>query len=553
MSEQTITSSPVNSPDVLMNKPLSRQVDVTVETSILEPVSHSFNSFTGGFTTFNLPAKAVLDAPNCALMFSLRQQANQAGNLVAYNYAVGGAGCIRRMSVRVGGNLMSTLDFVGEYMNIKKNYMRQEIKEGILDNRLLSSNGLENRIANGNIAAGAANLAFHQLYNPECDQPSSFGKTNTAGAVLHQTQIAKCIASAAGQTPEIIIKLSDVFEIFKENKLPLLAMAQTQIEIEWAPAGDPNAGNGTAIRECPLIDALIPASANVGVGAPARLQNCAVFMNTPTLLCDYIHYDETERQKIFNAINSPGGMALHFSEVMHTRGTNPQSTLADGGGTGTERIESQHILGLSQKEIKKMYCVKRYDQRTPRGVAELNAEGGVGIKQHLNILYNQFNSQDIIGETYNFFINNERVYDKDVSNKSLAHDYASQCHNHYAVPSIYYGTNNYNANSTRILFDQDMVSGAYVANANVTGRSKKYLAGSQSIIGLNLDKYNDMGSVPGNGVRIGSAPISFNYSRLATQNAVAGQGNTAALNLDFFLVYRRSLVIRPLGVDVSDS
>ena len=98
-----------------------------------------------------------------------------------------------------------------------------------------------------------------------------------------------------------------------------------------------------------------------------------------------------------------------------------------------------------------------------------------------------------------------------------------------------------------------MVSGAYNAEVNTAGRSKKYLAGSQSIIGLNLDKYNDMGSVPGNGVRIGSAPISFNYSRLATQNATVGQGNTAALNLDFFLVYRRSLVIRPLGVDVSDS
>ena len=98
-----------------------------------------------------------------------------------------------------------------------------------------------------------------------------------------------------------------------------------------------------------------------------------------------------------------------------------------------------------------------------------------------------------------------------------------------------------------------MVSGVYVANANVTGRSKKYLAGSQSIIGLNLDKYNDMGSAPGNGVRIGSAPLTFNYSRLATQINAGGQGNTAALNLDFFLVYRRSLVIRPLGVDVSDS
>ena len=46
MSEQVITATPVNAPDILRNQPLSRQVDVNLETSILDPVSHQYTSAT---------------------------------------------------------------------------------------------------------------------------------------------------------------------------------------------------------------------------------------------------------------------------------------------------------------------------------------------------------------------------------------------------------------------------------------------------------------------------------------------------------------------------
>ena len=83
MSEQTITATPVGAPDILMNQPLSRQVDVELETTILEPVSHNYTSANGGRTTFNLPAKGVLDAPNAAIVVELIS-AEGNGN-VAYN------------------------------------------------------------------------------------------------------------------------------------------------------------------------------------------------------------------------------------------------------------------------------------------------------------------------------------------------------------------------------------------------------------------------------------------------------------------------------------
>jgi len=63
--------------------------------------------------------------------------------------------------------------------------------------------------------------------------------------------------------------------------------------------------------------------------------------------------------------------------------------------------------------------------------------------------------------------------------------------------------------------------------------------------------------MPGNGLRIGSAPIEFNYARLALARS-AGNGGAAAsalseINLTFYICYRRSLIIRSLGLDVSDA
>ena len=58
-------------PDILVPKTLERAVDVTVETNILEPVSHQYSSEVGGVTRYVLPAKGVLDAPNCTINFEI--------------------------------------------------------------------------------------------------------------------------------------------------------------------------------------------------------------------------------------------------------------------------------------------------------------------------------------------------------------------------------------------------------------------------------------------------------------------------------------------------
>jgi len=552
MSEQVITATPVNAPDILRNQPLSRQVDVNLETNILEPVSHTYTSAVGGRTTFILPPKGVLDAPNAGLVFEV--QCPAAANLTCFNYANGGLGMIDRITARCGGTIISQVELAGQYANIKQQYASQGVKEGVLDYRHLSSNGVELSVAPAKLAVSSITQEFQQIYNPECDQTSSFGRSyNNNANNAHQTQISKCISDTARQSPDVVIKLADVFEIFAENKLPLMAMAQVEIEIEWAAAGDAALAAANVI-DSPVIDSLIPDAA---VNAAAtKLQQGILTMSTPNLILDYIHYDDVEREKIYAAVNSGGGMRLDFSEVVITRGVNPAGTGTAGGGADVNQVvASNHILGFAQKEVQKIYVQKAYDLRSATGATELDADDNE-VKTHRNILKNQFKSTQIFGEAYNFFINNQRVYDKDVENPAVAHDYLSQIGGMWTCPKAYFNTNNYNANGMKELLDCSWATGARNQDIN-QGKTHRYLAGSNNYIGLSLEKYREMGTVPGNGTRIGSAPIEFNFSRVcigkSAGNGGAASSSNAEVDLTFFICYRRSLVIRQLGVDVSDA
>jgi len=543
-TEATMTATPVATPDVLLNQPLSRQLDVDIESTILEPVSHNYNTTTGGTTVFQLPAKGVLRARDALIRFQLTSL--EGNGLVGYNFAVGGAGVCNNITAKCGGIIISQSQRCAHYMNIKQNFMAHEKKVGLLDSRHCSSHDFELNVANGKIGNTNADLSFQQIYNPDCDQVSGFGNSYNGAAATnaHLLQASKALSNVAGQSPEIVIRLGDLFEIFDENDLPTMGMAQIEIVIEWNGCGDATAGAVAGNRlSNPIIDATIPdAAANA---APAVAQLGTVAMDTPTMLLDYIHYPQEEQQKIVDAINSPGGMRLNFSETMYTRGTNPAAA-------ATGQVTSNHILGMAMKEVKKIYVAKNYDQFTATGAAELNADFN-SIKTHRNMLTMEFKSQQIPGESYNFFINNNRVYDKDVANPMVAHDYLSQCQNNFRVPALYYDTTNYNPNKTRILLDREFAAGVAGADVLNAGMSKRYLPGSCNYIGLNLDKYNSLGSVMGNGTRIGSSPVEFNFSRLAIAAGADNGGHLAEVNLDFYIVYRRSLVIRALGVDVSDA
>ena len=545
MAEQAMTATPVNAPDILRNMPLTRAIDVELETQILEPVTFNYASANGGRCRFVLPQKGVLNAPDVALVYEVNTQG--ADYDLAFPTWVGGMSMLQSATLRCGGVIMSQVNNLNKYAAAKTQFKSQAEKTGILDVRHGSSQKFIHRTLPTSLATGQNLVGFQQIYNPELDQVDEFGNAYVAGANEHVIQRSKCLADTAGQGFECSVKLSEIFPILKESRLPLLAMSQVEIEIEFARCGDGTAAAN--IIECGVIESAVNAGAST----------CQVTLVRPNLVCDYIHYDDEERQKIYAAINSGAGMALNFTEVLHTRGRNPEGAAGTGAQAPIAAVSSNTIIGMAQKEVKKIYVLKDWDLNTARGINERNSELPYNaaanqrfVLAHRNPVTRQFKSQTMLGEQYNFLINNQKIYNKDVANAAQAHNYLSQCDRKYNVPLLSFDTSNYNANALSQFLDTQMTDGANYLRNNTLGATSRYLSGTQNVIGLNLDTYNELGSTPGNGLRIGSAPIEFNYSCVKVSSNAANTGSSADVILDFFLEYRRSMIIRPLGVTVSD-
>ena len=534
-------------PDLLRPGRKERAVNVQVETNILEPVSHQYTSTNGGVTRFVLPAKGVLDAPSTALCFEVVTGTDSQD---AFQLTVGGVAMINRITVRCGGQILSRVDEAALYHAVKNQFISQQFRENVLDVRHASSNGLFTKIL-PNPAGSAAQVGFtlgeslvgyHQLSNPELDQQNGYGNMIVTNAnVKHGKQRCKLLRDAAhaGTGPQVAIRLRDIIPFFERNQLPLLAMAQVEIECEWkkGPA------NGTAYQN--INDMPVVIDDPTAGGAAASTGHDLAFAQPPFLSLDYLHYDEDEQSKIINAVNS-GAMRFNFTECTVVKGINPEYT----GGVGTSIVESNHLIGMMGKEVKKIYVAKNWDIVSTQGAAERNNQYA-GCFTHRNEQLWNAKSAAIHKEEYNFVINNERLYDKEVDQGAMQHHYLSHCEDHYQCLPGQYDTLNFTQDVVNVLANtQD--AGA-VDNTNAASAiTQRYLGGNAHVIGLNLDKYNEMGNARGNGTRISSAPIEFRYRVEKANTGVPATERRAAINLTFFIEHRRSLIINSLGVSVSD-
>lgn len=543
-------------PSVLQQNAMNSEMMMSVdtETSLIEPTSHRYDTNGGGRTTWIVPPKGVADMANAALVFEL--VSDEADGVVAWNFYAGGLGCIQRATLRCGGQILSQVSEAGLYSMVKKFYNDQDYKTGVLDARHKSSNGVELKVAPARIVNGAATDAYHQLYNPECDQVDTFGKAYAGGnGNDHVVQVSKCLSNVAGRGPEVVLRLNEVFPIFNSRtNLPVFAMASLELEIEWSQAGINAAGGGTAANQtnsC-LIQAAIPDNA----GARVRLTT-ATMASTPTLMMDFIHYPEEQMNQIQNQIDS-SGIVIPFVEMVATRGINPASTAVAGGAADNyQQVESNHILGMAGKEVEAIYVQKNYDLFSTTGATEIDGNYNQ-VYTHRGILTNQYKSQQITGEEYNFIINNLRIYNQDVKNPALAHHYLSQCEPRgYQCLDAEYDTSLYNVNKCKELLDSEFQAGAEIAQTINLGRTKPFLSGTANVTGLNLKKYNVLAPTVGNGMRIGSAPIEYRYSRVGVGRS-AGNGGAAnsllaEVILNFFIEFKRTLLITSTGVSVTDA
>ena len=546
------TTSYVDPPDILRPQPLERAVDVEVETNILEPVSHQYNSRDGGHTRWVFPAKAVLNAPNTAMVFEIvNGESNGEGTdrRLAFPLMTGGVAMIRRLTLRCGGQIISQVNECALYNTIKNIFKSQAYKQNVLDVRHGSQSSQKLKILRNQSGStpvtgytlGAGLSGYHQITNDDIDVQNTWGHNIISDTdVQHLFQKDKLLRNFnnRGLGPEMSIRLGDLMNFFEDNNLPLMAMAQTELECEWTP-GPSATARYDALNQSPVIVnnlalAGTTAGLNIGFAAP------------PVLTLDYIHYPEDEQAKIINQVQSQG-LRLNFTEVVTTFGINPEK----GAGDGTTEVASNHILGMAGKEVKKIYVVKNLDKLSAQGQVERNNTQG-GCQTHVNKYLWDFKSVQTVDEKYNFIVNNNRVYGLDIQNPAQAYNQLQQCEQVAHILPAQFDSMNFNTDILNLLNNAPDDGTPDNTNA-AAGVTQRILGSSMNVIGLNLDKYNEMGNAIGNGERIGSAPIEFRYSCSKTRDAgTPANENSAAVNLTFFIEHRRSLVIDKMGVNVSD-
>ena len=546
------TTTYVDPPDILRPQMLERAIDVEIETNILEPVSHQYTSRDGGHTRWVFPAKAVLNAPNAAMVFEIvngESTGEGTDRRLAFPLMTGGVAMIRRMTVRSGGQILSQINEVALYNTIKNIFKSQAYKQNVLDIRHGSQSSQKLKILRNQsgstpvtgYTSGAGLVGYHQITNDDIDVQNTWGQNIISDAnVQHLFQKNKLLRSFdnRGTGPEMSIRLGDLMNFFEDNNLPLLAMAQTELEIEWY-AGPSETTRYDAINSSPVI---VNNLATTGTTTGLNIG----FASPPILTLDYIHYPEDEQAKIMNEIQS-NGLRLNFKEVVTTFGVNPEKAAGDG----TSTVASNHILGMAGKEVKKIFVVKNLDKLSAQGQVERNNVQG-GCQTHVNKYLWDNKSVQTVNENYNFIVNNERMYGLDIANPSQAYNQLQQCDQVAHVLPAQYDSMNFNADILSLL--NNTADAGTVDNAAAdSGVTQRILGASMNVIGMNLDKYNEMGNAMGNGTRIGSAPIEFRYSCSKTRDAgTPANENSAAVNLTFFIEYRRSLVIDKFGVNVSD-
>ena len=311
-------------------------------------------------------------------------------------------------------------------------------------------------------------------------------------------------------------------------------MAQCELEIEW------NRGVAPSVQTQNITSDIV---VNADIARTGTDTGCDVaFATEPELTIDYLHYEEAEMEKVREQINA-GGLQFNFTEVVETRGINPEQTTE----AANNKVSSNHLLGMAGKEVKQIYVVKNPDVLQ-------NADNEInGILINKNPQLRQFKSQQLRSEEYNFVINNIKYYNRDIDKPAQAHHYLSQCGYTWNCLPAEFDTLNYNDNLTNLLCNSQLLGDRNTAAADA-GKTMKFLAGSKNIIGLCLDKYPELGAEPGNGTRIGTAPIEFNFSCIKTRsNPIVATDDYMRTDLTFFIEHRRSIILTPLGIDVRDT
>ena len=468
-------------PDVLNVSPLNAIETMNIETNKLDPIVINQN-----VARFVLERKGILDVGSVITMSV--HPVDAAGDKKCFlPIKTGCHSLIKKALLKVGTKVLATSDMYGTYQTIRRAFKTNEEKS----QKDLVKNGTLDCFEPDNTGVG-----FYQMKDVIY---SADGANSTADPSVQ-------ITVSETECPIFSIRLSELFPMMRNVQLPLYLMNEpVTIEITWNTQanGAANVGKMLCFQEGLTIT---DTSAKIG-------------LNNVHFLADYLTYEDGRMAQTAKLVNSAQGLAVPYEDLIVTNTNVPAVPTVTT--PNVVRQEVSRDLGLSGRNVRQILLHDR--PATP------------------NALLGQYNCPAYdVPDTYNWRINDQTVYSREVQMEARKANQLSQCF----TTNINCLNSEYSKDAlTNKQVADNVINNHCITATTFEGHQQQLVEGQLHFEGVDLS--TSPFNIPNSGILVGQKPVE--HLRTISR--------TAADNVDrvcsYFSTVERAFVLRNGLVSVS--
>ena len=480
-------------------------MNMDIRSETLEPISGLQG--TSKRFVFRLDQAGYLDK-NSLLLFKAQAVGGANGNLRA-NLWNGGLGAIKRITLKVGdyiindvigADILSTLLTLSKQNPNVKNSYNGWYYQNCLHIKALdeadNDAGATKQIG-ADVNGGIGTIIMDK---PKCGMDMGDDSASQANAKIHSCSIT----NDASNNVQFGIPLGAILPAIRNRTLPLFLFQQYRIliEVEF----------NTADKWCNRKDRTDGAAPNGGADAGLQATSADLTYHDVKLQIDYVIMPSAVQNADQDATNKQGGLNLTFLDAIRVE----KQIVANP--TAQARQELEHRIGMENKEVHKIYMVKKFNDHSG--------------KQRTRILGEQ-RIDGVCEEDYNVNIDGIDVFPEKKFSVASHYDETSNCLEG-------------DLKVERPLYYNDINSLYSGLGSELNGTSGVYKP-------LCLDLTNGEPAVVGGGRMIGSYPIIWKYARRPT-SAIANSvmDENGAMNVEYYCLVSKTanITATPAGTQV---
>ncbi len=351
-------------PDILNVKTLPTVNNMEIKTEVLDPITATNNE-----VVFQIPKNGILDGGS---FVSLAVRTATGVSDAFLPLKTGIHGLIKNAYLMSGSKIIASTEEYGHYQTMVRQFETPDHREYV--EQIKSGNSVDrfNEVGTTTGRIMAKDLkytTFAEDNTAECEVPSFIKPTDSDG-----------------NTPVFSVPLSHIIPFMRSRQLPLYAMKENVfLRIVF---------NTQSGRDDGTICCFPDSSASSGVVVPS-LPNIKFYS-------DHLYYDDGSMEGTRKSIFSENGLTYLYEDTILTNTQIPSIANPAAGSISEQRVERD--IAVSGRTVRSLL------------IAEKNQ--GESSK----ILGNYFSDCFTTDDSINYRINEQRIYDRDLSNPALKHN-----------------------------------------------------------------------------------------------------------------------------------